>query len=204
MNDEEFLYFFHGTNVTDLGIVGDIFTNGLVSFRGNDMLSTLWPVKISEGELKEKVKEYVGTKGNAVFVIKIPKYYLTPKTVNDTLQQIPLPIWKKSLVKGENGQEISYLAPELVYGVYIAENETFKFNPNYSPVHNPIGLQYDNQQIQYLLNENVIDWYNFAVGRNRKTFEELKSSDEISQIWDRAILQYQEHFEVHHRRRGDF
>ena len=25
-------------------------------------------------------------------------------------------------------------------------------NPNYSPVHNPTGLQFDNQQIEYLLN----------------------------------------------------
>lgn len=44
-------------------------------------------------------------------------------------------------------------------------------NPNYSPVHNPTGLQFDNQQIEFLLNNGVMGMYNFAVGRKDKSLK---------------------------------
>ena len=78
MNNDEFSCFFNGTTIKDSSLINEIFDNGLINYRGNDMLSTMWPMKISNGELGQKMKEYAGTKGNAVFVIKISKYYLTP------------------------------------------------------------------------------------------------------------------------------
>lgn len=47
MNNDEFAYFFHGTTVTDLSLINEIFDNGLINYRGNDMLSTMWPIKIT-------------------------------------------------------------------------------------------------------------------------------------------------------------
>ena len=199
MNDNEFSYFFHGTTITDTTIINEIFTNGLLNYRGNDMLSTMWPIKIIEGELGSKMKEYVGTKGNAVFVIKIPKYYLTPKILNGKLQQIPLPIWKHLSNSSENGK-ISQLIPELIYGVYLSDNDSFIPNPNYSPVHNPTGLQFDNQQIEYLLNNDAMSMYNFAVNRKDKSFEELMQIDNVNHNWDNAITQYSEHFGTEQKR----
>lgn len=195
MDNEEFAYFLHGTYVSDYSEIDEIFTNGLINYRGNDMLSTMWPVKIQEGELGKKVKEYSGTKGNAVFVIKIPKYYLTPRNRNGKLQQIPLPIWKHISNSGEKGK-VSQLSNELIYGVYYEKNETFLPNSNYSPVHNPNGLQFDNQQLQFLLNDEVYDWYNYALSRNEKSFEELKQMDNVDKTWDNAINQYNQHFNV--------
>lgn len=201
MNNEEFSYFLHGTTVNDVSIVNEIFNNGLINYRGNDMLSTMWPINIKDGELGEKMREYAGTKGNAVFVIRIPKYYLTPKAINGQLQQIPLPIWKHLSNSGEHS-EISQLAPELVYGVYISTNDSFISNPNYSPVHNPVGLQFDNQQIDYLLNNEVMEMYNFAVSRKDKSFEELTHIDDESHNWNNALTQYNNHFgieqNIHH------
>lgn len=195
MNNEEFSYFFHGTTITDSSLINEIFDNCLINYRGNDMFSTMWPVKINEGELGKKMKQYAGTKGNAVFVVKIPKCYLTPRTVNGRLQQIPLPIWKHLSNSGEHG-EISQLSPQLIYGVYLAKNDSFISNSNYSPVHNPTGLQFDNQQIEYLLNNDVINMYDFAINRKNKTFEELVRIDDIAHNWDNALAQYSEHFNI--------
>ena len=124
INNDEFSYFFHGTSITDSTIINEIFKNGLLNYRGNDMLSTMWPIKIKEGKLGIKMKEYSGIKGNTVFIIKIPKYYLIPKILNGRLQQIPLPIWKHLSNSGEQGG-ISQLSPELIYGVYISDNDSF-------------------------------------------------------------------------------
>lgn len=195
MNNDEFSYFFHGTTITNSSLINEIFDNGLLNYRGNDMLSTMWPVKINESELGSKMKEYAGTKGNAVFVIKIPKYYLTPRTLNGQLQQIPLPIWKPLSNSGEHG-EISQLSPELIYGVYFTDNDSFIPNPNYSPVHNPTGLQFDNQQIEYLLNNGAMEMYNFAVDRKEKSLEELTQIDDIAHNWDNALAQYSQHFGI--------
>ncbi len=195
MNNDEFSYFFHGTTITDSSLINEIFDNGLINYRGNDMLSTMWPMKVSDGELGQKMKEYVGTKGNAVFVIKIPKYYLTPRTLNGQLQQIPLPIWKPLQNSGEHGK-ISQLSSELIFGVYLAENDSFIPNPTFSPVHNPTGLQFDNQQIEYLLNNGIMNMYNFAVDRKNKSFEELTQRDNVAHIWDNALAQYSAHFKV--------
>ena len=195
MNNEEFSYFFHGTLVNDSSKINEIFNNGLINYRGNDMQSTMWPMEVNDGKLAQKMKEYAGTKGNAVFVIKIPKYYLTPKIVNGQLQQIPLPIWKKMPTTSEY-EDISQLSPELVYGVYITENDSFIQNPNYSPVHNPIGLQFDNKQIDYLLNNEAIGMYNFAVSRKDKPFEELAQADDIAHNWDNVLTQYSKHFGI--------
>ena len=195
MNNDEFAYFFHGTTVTDLSLINEIFDNGLINYRGNDILSTMWPIKINDGELGRKMKEYAGTKGNAVFVIKIPKYYLTPRTLYGQLQQIPLPIWKRLSSFGERG-EISQLSPELIHGVYLTNNDSFIPNPNYSPVHNPTGLQFDNQQIEYLLNNGVMNMYQFAVDRKNISFEELSKKDNIAHNWDNSLAQYSQHFGV--------
>lgn len=195
MNNDEFAYFFHGTTIDNPSLIDEIFNNGLINYRGNDMLSTMWPMKINDGELGQKMKEYAGTKGNAVFVIKIPKYYLTPRTLNGQLQQIPLPIWKPLSTFGEHG-EIAQLSPELIYGVYLAENDAFIANPNYSPVHNPTGLQFDNQQIEYLLNNGIEGMYNFAVDRKNKSFGELTQIDNNANNWENAIQQYNQHYGI--------
>ncbi len=195
MNNDEFMYYFHGTDITDSNLVKEVFNNGLINYRGNDMMSTMWPMKIHEGELGQKMKEYAGTKGNTVFVIKIPKYYLYPATINGELQQAPMPIWKHLSSTGERG-DVSQLSPELIYGVYFAENESFIQNPNYCPVHNPNGLQYDAAQIEHLTNYATEDWIGFANKRNNYSYEELLHSDEKTHFWDDYIRIYNEHFGI--------
>ena len=57
-------------------------------------------------------------------------------------------------------------------------------------------MQFDNQQIEFLLNNDAIGMYNFAVSRKGKTFEELTQADEIAHNWDNALTQYSEHFGI--------
>ena len=103
MNNGEFSCFFYGITINDRSLVNELFNNGLINYRGNDMLFTMWPMKINDDELGQKMEEYAGTKGYDVFVIKIQKNYLTPRTTNSQLQQIPRPIWKHLSSSDEHG-----------------------------------------------------------------------------------------------------
>ena len=141
------------------------------------------------------LKKYCGIKGNAVFIIKIPKYYLTPRiSSNGQLMQIPLPIWRTVIDKYRN--EISHLSPELVYGVYISDNDSLLFNSNYSKVHDPNGLKFDNQQIDYLAINGLVSWNDFAASRRSKSYEELKRYDFDNNTWSETIQQYKNHFGI--------
>ena len=196
MNNEEFVYFFHGTTMTDPALVDEMFNNGLISYRGNNMSSTMTKTNVEDGELATKLKEYKKIQGgNVVFVIKIPKYYLTPKVQNDQLMQIPLPIWKKISTSGEKG-DVCQLSPELVYGVYISQNDSFIQNPNYLPVHNPDGLQFDVSQIEYMRNYVDEKWIQFANDRNNYMYNDLQIQDQNQQTWNDAVIQYKQHFGI--------
>ena len=196
MNNDEFVYFFHGTTMSDPSLIDEMFNNGLISYRGNNMSSTMTKTNINNGELASKMKEYKNIQGgNAIFVIKIPKYYLTPKTSNGQLQQIPLPIWKKVSTSGEKG-DVCQLSPELIYGVYLSQNDSFVHNSNYTPVHNPDGLQFDISQIDHLNNYADEKWIKFANDRNNYMYNELQQRDQEQQIWSNATMQYKQHFGI--------
>ena len=191
--DNEFIYFLHGTTIIDESAISDIFDNGIINIYGDNMNSTMIKAELNGGNIVKKVKEYPNIPGNAVFVIRIPKYYLTPRIKDGKLKQIPLPIWK-SIEQNDTYNKASQLAPELIYGVYLKDKESFKVNPNYSPVFNPSGMHYDSTQIDYLLSNSIVDWHIFATQRKEKPYNVLKREDESVHAWDSAIAIYGSHF----------
>lgn len=197
MNNDEFVYYFHGTNIEDPNVIIDFFNNGLSSNRGNHMTSTMSPVSQSEIQnngLGDCLKRYCGNGYNTIFVMKIPKYYLTPKIENGVARQIPLPVWKPTGEKDGYGRDISQFTQELIYGVYRQANDSFLENSNYLAVHNPNGLQYDVNQIEHLLTQECMHWYNYANFRNDKSYQSLLATDLKNGTWDNAVEQYGEHF----------
>lgn len=198
MNHYDFLYFLHGTNINEETAIKDIFKFGLINYRGTNISSTMWPVKdvLSYGKLAEALKQYCGTDWNKVFIIKIPKRYLYPRVSNGKIFDTPLPIWKQTSSSDGYGRDMCQLAPELIYGVYRAENESITFNPDYSPVYDCSGMLYDQCQIDYLLNGEAIAWYDYAVSRQNIPSDKLKEIDNINQTFEKAIQQYNQQFGV--------
>lgn len=195
MNNNEFLYFFHGTNMNEEQTIKDIFKFGLLNYRGNSMSSTMWPVE-DVSKLAVALKQYCGLNYNKVFIIKIPKRYLYPRMRDGKIFDTPLPIWKRTSTFDMYGRDILQLAPELIYGVYRAENESVTFNPDYFPVYDCSGMLYDECQIDYLANGGAKAWYDYVVSRKNIPSDKLKEIDNINHTFESAIQQYSKQFGV--------
>lgn len=198
MNNDEFIYFFHRTTINNSSRIKEIFDNGLICDGGNNMSYTLSKISVNN-DLGKKAKEYINMHGgNAVFLIRIPKYYLFPRVLNNQFEQIPLPIWEKiyDFDKRGNKGNICKLSHELIYGVYLPANDAFIPNLRYSPVHNPNGMIYDISQINHMLAEGIQNWPEFARSREKYKFDELKLYDEKNNTWKNAIIQYKKHFDA--------
>lgn len=77
MNNDEFIYYLHGTNINDSSMIDDVFKNGLMNYGGNNIGYTMTRVDLKNTNLFKRVTEYKMEHGfNDIFVIKIPKYYL--------------------------------------------------------------------------------------------------------------------------------
>lgn len=190
MDNKDYIYFFYGIDLNDKSQIYDIFSNGLISDKGTDINSVLSENDVSNSQFNIKAKEYSKEHGNAVFVVRIPKYCLAPRVENGRIQQMPLPIWKPI-------DEEKYEIPSsLVYGVYLDKNESFVFNTTYSPAYDPTGLQYDDRQIKYLEEKGITDTYEFAKRRKGKSFEELTEIDNNEKNWDNFMTKYRNHFGI--------
>lgn len=193
--DKEFEYFFHGTDITDKSMMEDIFNNGLKSYRGNSLTSTMYPKKIEYGELGKELEKYSGIKGDDVVIARIPKVALHPKVSADgKMLGFPLPIWKPARETDGYGRECKRLTPELIYGIYKKADGSFVPNPNYMPAFDPTGLQHDVLQEEHVFNSGNTNLINYVSERKGKSFEELAQADKTQHVWDKVVSQYREHF----------
>jgi hypothetical protein len=64
-------------------------------------------------------------------------------------------------------------------------------------VYNPDGLHYSSEQIDYLLANDAMYMYNFAIDRENKSYEELQIIDQLENNWENATNQYNQHFETY-------
>ena len=192
--NNEFKYFLYGTKIINEEEISNIFTEGIINPHGENLDSILTPIDIPNGDILNRTRATSpDINGNDIFVIRIPKRYLEPMVINGNLKDCPFPIWKK--IDTPAGQDkISILAPELVYGVYSKEKDDLKLNPKRSPVFDPTGMQYDDSQIQYFAENELVYWQLFAEERRRRTFDELVKSDEKLRSWDYALEIYSGHF----------
>ena len=191
--NNEYMYFLYGTTIMNDEELAEIFTEGIISQRGNDINSIMEHIDIPAGDISYQTR--VAAKhidGNAVFVIRIPKDYLTPIIINGKMIYVPLPIWKR--IETSSKDKVSILPPELIYGVYSKTEDKFKTNPNCSPVFDPTGMQYDKSQVKYFQDNGQVYWQMFAEGRRHRTFDELVKKDEKLHPWNYALEIYSGHF----------
>lgn len=192
MNNTEYLYYMHGTNQKSNTEIHDYFKNGLLNYRGQHAHSTMYPVRQSDtNNLGKTIQKYAQEHNfDIVFIIRIPKRYMFPQIQNGTIMQYPMPIWKDTGNKDAYDREIYYLIPQLIHGVYRKKDDSIKFNDNYCPIYDPSGLKYSDEQIEYLLTNSCIDWYNFAINRKNSSYEQLRNYDLQNNIWKHAIEFY--------------
>lgn len=46
MNNDEFIYYLHGTNINDSSMIDDVFKNGLMNYGGNNIGYTMTRVDL--------------------------------------------------------------------------------------------------------------------------------------------------------------
>ena len=193
MKNYDYLYYFHKSPVTDYKDIENIFNEGLKSWHGYSMGSMLWPVSedvMNSVTLEEAVKSYCGD-DNTCFIIKIPKKYIATYYHRDGTVDCPIPIFKQTDEKIYNDSKtVTILTPHLIRGVYDGQNNTFISNPNYTPIYNPNGLQYADEQIDYFYSANALKWVQYAQDRRKFSYDQLKKIDDQRKTYDAHMQAY--------------
>lgn len=196
MNAEQrqYMYLLHGTSDESPETLEDIFNNGLKSYRGNSMYSTMTPIthkQIEEFGLEYIIKNYTSGNFKTTFLIKVPVSYMATVIHRHGNIDSPLPLWKPTGQKDYYNRDISIFTPHLIQGAYNATTDTFITNTNYSPVFDPSGYQYSDEQIMNLANLGRMDWYNYAKERNKFTFKQLYGIDKQRSTFDNLVRHYE-------------
>lgn len=189
MKQKDFNYYLHKTKIIDSNMIEDIFNNGLTSWHGTSIHSTIFPVNNTEIErygLDNVMKNYLGNgeEYDSVFLFKIPKRYMTDIIHRGGKIDPPVPFLK------QNDDATISIISSVIQGVYCRDlNKSFT-NPNFSPVFDPTGLKYSDEQIQNLWSLDLIDWIKFAKSRQNSSYKELCAIDQKTHNWDRVIQFY--------------
>lgn len=194
--DDRFQYYIHGTNNEN---IESFFNKGLICDRGNSIISTLTPLDNDDIEnlgLRAIEQYYAKRYGfEYCYIVKIPKYYMGWMIHRDNSIEPPLPIWiPESRNSGAYYGKISILTPHLIAGVYSVSRDQIMPNPNYNPKYDPAGMQYSQEQIEYMLtsdNAEYQKWVEFAQARDGYNFEELKRKDIAGNVWTPFLQRYE-------------
>ena len=200
MNKQKYAYFLHGTHEQSEESISNFFNDGLISYRGNDMSSTMTPITsmdFQNNDLGDIIKNYSAFCGfESVFLIKIPIEYIVRTIHRGGIIDSPIPLWKPTSEKDYYGRKVSIFCPHLIQGVYNVE-KGFITNPNYCPVYNPNGMQYDESQITALKNIGLFEWVKFCSDRNKDNVppDYLKEFDEEKITFNVLMENYRKMFE---------
>lgn len=189
MEKTDFYYYLHKTKVDSSNMIEDIFNNGLTSWYGTSIHSTLAPIDEKDLEqfgLDSMMKKYLGNdeEYNSVFLFKIPKKYMTDRIHRDGKIDPPVPFIK------QNDDDTVVLISSIIQGVYCRDINKSYTNPNFSPVFNPTGLKYSDEQLQNLWGLNLNNWIQFAKSRENASYDELSVIDSKANNWERVIQYY--------------
>lgn len=193
-NKIEYVYYLHGTANQSPEVVEDFFNNGLV-LEGDTALrlhSTLAPISeetIKTRNLGDIMHEYSQLEDfNSVFLIKIPKEYLSCKPHRDGSVDIPMPLWKNI------GNGNSVLTPHLIQGVYNRHIDRGISNPNFCPLYNPNGMAYSMEQFYSFSGYDRTDLMSEYKQRQLTSFAQQYASDSSRGTFNQAIRYYQNKF----------
>lgn len=193
-NNIEYAYFLHGTANESPEALADFFNNGLIL--ENDISlslhSTLAPISDEDIEtqgLEKIIKDYSNLEDfNSVFIIKIPKEYLSCQPHRDGSCDVPMPLWKNT------GDGNSVFSPNLIQGVYNKTIDGFITNPNFCPIYNPNGMAYSHEQFNVFAGYNRTDLMSEYKQRQLTTFSQQYATDVARGTFNEVMQYYQSKF----------
>ncbi len=193
-NKVEYVYYLHGTANQSPETLEDIFNNGLI-LEGDTALrlhSTLAPISKEEIQtrgLEDIMQSYSQLEDfNSVFLIKIPKEYLSCKAHKDGSIDIPMPLWKNT------GNGNSVLTPHLIQGVYNKHINLGITNPNYCPLYDPNGMAYSWEQFNIFASYDRTDLMCEYKQRQLTTFSQQYTTDIANGTFNKVMQYYQSKF----------
>ncbi len=193
-NEIEYVYYLHGTADQSPETLEDIFNNGLILERDVELHlhSTLAPISEEDIQalgLENIMNSYSQSEDfNSVFLIKIPKEYLSCKSHRDGSIDMPMPLWKNI------GNGNSVLTPHLIQGVYNKHINKGITNPNYCPLYNPNGMAYSWEQFNVFASYNRTDLMNEYKQRQFTSFQQQYAIDNTRKTFEQTIKYYQNKF----------
>ena len=199
INSNDYYYYLHKTLISSPETIESLFNEGLKSRYHYSINSTL--ARVNEEDLKNnglsnEIMGYLGLgdQYNAVVIVKIPKRYFRDVIHRDGKMDPAVPLFREYSEEGWDWN--SLFTPKLIQGVYCRDiNKSFT-NPNFSPVFDPSGCQYSDEQLDCFWSSNSSDWVNFANARRNSSFEQLYTRDKTSKTWDSLISHYSQLYDV--------
>lgn len=193
-NNIEYAYFLHGTANQSPETLEDIFNNGLI-LEGDTSLSlhsTLAPISdedIKKQGLESIMQSYSQLEDfNSVFLIKIPKEYLSCMPHRDGSVDIPMPLWKNT------GNGSSVFCPHLIQGVYNKNINQGITNTNFCPIYNPNGMAYSWEQFNVFASYDRTDLMSEYKQRQLTSFVQQYASDNARGTFNQVVRYYQSKF----------
>lgn len=191
MKEIECLYYLHGTEDESPETLEDIFNNGLKNYYGTSMHSTMYPIsnsnEFSDEDVDEIAKKHCSGSFKSVFIIKVPRDYSGTVIHRDGFY-VPVPLLKK-----DTGY-VTVFTPHLISKVYNKTIDSFISNPNFSPVFDPSGNIYTDEQITAFYGLNQLVWANFARQRKEYNAHELFTMDKANHTFDNLVKGYSNRF----------
>ena len=199
MDFVDYNYYLHKTYISKPEMVESLFNQGLKSRYRYSMHSTMYPVDeqtIKELGLAQTILNYLGSdqEYNAVVVIKVPKKYFSTVIHRDGKIDPSIPLFREYQ---EVGTEYNALfTARLIQGVYCRDINMSFTNPNFSPVFDPSGCQFSDEQIMAFDGLGKANWREFARARRNLDFKEIYYGDKSEHTWDEVIKYYEQKYRV--------
>lgn len=125
---------------------------------------------------------------NSVFLIKIPKEYLSCMPHRDGSVDVPMPLWKNT------GDGNSIFCPHLIQGVYNKNINQGITNPNFCPIVNPNGMAYSHEQFDVFASYNRSDLMSEYKQRQLTSFSQQYANDVANGTFNQVMQYYQRKF----------
>ena len=125
---------------------------------------------------------------NSVFLIKIPKEYLSCMPHRDGSVDIPMPLWKNT------GNGSSVFCPHLIQGVYNKNINQGITNTNFCPIYNPNGMAYSWEQFNVFAGYDRTDLMSEYKQRQLTSFVQQYASDNARGTFNQVVRYYQSKF----------
>lgn len=192
ISQNDYYYYLHKTNVSSPEKIESIFNEGLKSNYDYSIHSTLMPIDeetLKNIGLEQIVINYLGSSEdyNCVFVVKIPKRYMSCVMHRDGNVDPTMPLWRS--LEGYDPMFSTLFTPKLIQGVYCRDiNKSFT-NPNFNPVFDPSGSQVSDEQLSALASFNLYHLVASLKERRKIPFHILYSDDRNSNRW-KPIIDY--------------